>query len=230
MNLERRSAPRRARAGFTLLELIVVLTVLAIMAGAAVPVAQKALTSAARKATRAELEAIAAASLEYFKDCNAVPASVVALERRPTGAVGTLWDGPYLTGAVTDSGGSSVALDAWLRSYRVVAGTTLVVTSAGEGGTFGDTDDLSVTIDFTPIRREQTLAEMAIINRAILNYNAVYQTTNPLSANWTLALRRLILTGFLPNSTEYQRDAWNRAYTADPAGAAPMVKVRSPSL
>lgn len=230
MNTRTTTRASHARGGFSLLEIIVVVAILSILAGVAVPVAQKAMTSAARRATRAELEAISTAAREYFRDCNAVPATVVALERRPTGNVGTLWDGPYLTGAVTDSNGSSVALDAWLRSYRVASNTTFTVTSAGEGGTFGDTDDLSVTVDFTSVRREKTLDSLRVINQAITNYNATYQQTNPLPANWTTAMNRLIQRGYLPAGTTYQKDGWNRNFTADPPGVAPMVRAKSPSM
>jgi len=230
MNTKPTTHARRARDGFTLLEIVVVVAVLAILAGVAVPVAQKAMTSAARRATRAELEAISTAATEYFRDCNAVPATVVALERRPTGNVGTTWDGPYLTGAVTDSNGSSVALDAWLRAYRVTANTAFTVTSAGEGGTFGDADDLSTTVDFTPVRRAKTLDSLRVINQAITNYNATYQQSNPLPANWATAMSRLIQRGYLPAGNTYLKDAWNRNFTADPAGAAPMVRAKSPSM
>ena len=118
--------------------------------------------------------------------------------------------------------GSSVALDAWLRAYRVTANTTFTVTSAGEGGTFGDTDDLSITVDFTPVRREKTLDSLRVINQAIVLYNATYQATNPLPATWSTARNMLILRRYLPAGSAYLKDGWNQNFTADPA---PKVKL-----
>lgn len=226
-------AARRAdrRAGFTLIEIIVVITVLSILAGAAVPVVQKAIATAARKNTRAELDVLAEAAREYCRDTNNSPQSILDLERDPLRANSVGWSGPYVTGAIpVSSTKSGFAADAWSRDYQVTLGTTFTITSAGDDGTFGDANDIAITVDFTPIRREKTLSKLATINQAITLYNAAYQSTSPLPSNYSTALNRLVATGFLPNRAAYLKDAWNTNFTADPPGRAPMVKVRSSSI
>lgn len=219
------------RAGFTLLEIIVVVAILSILAGVAVPVVQKTIATAARKATRAELDVLANAALEYCRDTNNIPLTISDLERNPNRADSAGWAGPYVAGAIAASSTKTgYMVDGWSRDYRVVRNTRLILTSAGDDGTFGDANDIELTVDFTPVRREKTLDKLATINQAITFYNAAYQATSPLPANYSTALNRLVATGFLPNRAAYLNDAWGRRFTADPAGVAPMVKARSPSI
>jgi general secretion pathway protein G len=218
-------------AGFTLLEIIVVVAILSILAGVAVPVVQKTIATATRKATREELNVLSNAALEYCRDTNNIPLTISDLERDPRRADSVGWAGPYVAGAIpASSTKTGYVVDGWSRDYRVVRNTQLVITSAGDDGTFGDTNDIAITVDFTPVRREKTLEKLATINQAIMFYNAAYRTTSPLSANYSTALNRLVATGFLPNRTSYLSDAWGATFTADPIGVAPMVKARSPSI
>ncbi|MBL8857228.1 MAG: type II secretion system protein [Planctomycetes bacterium] len=231
MNLTLAARGATRRAGFTLIEIIVVITVLSILAGAAVPVVQKAIATAARKTTRAELEVLAEAAREYCRDTNNVPLSILDLERDPRRANSVGWSGPYVSGAIPVSATKSgFAADAWSRDYRVTSGTTLVITSAGDDGVFGDANDIAITVDFTAIRREKTLLKLATINQAVTLYNAAYQSTSPLSSNYSTALNRLVATRFLPDRNSYLKDSWNTNFTADPPGRAPLVKVRSTSI
>lgn len=221
----------RARSGFTLIEIIVVITVLSILAGAAVPVAQKAIAAAARKSTRAELSLISDAALEYCRDTNSVPKTITDLEVNPNRADSVGWAGPYLTGALsTSSSKSGFALDAWSRDYRVVSATTFVVTSAGDDGTFGGADDIGVTVNFTAVRRTKTLAKLATINQAVTLYNAVYQSSAPLPANYSNALTLLVQRGFLPDKPTYLKDAWGATFVANPKNKAPLVAAQSTSI
>ena len=91
-----RSTPR---AGFTLIEMIVVIAIMSIIVGAAIPVTSKALTYTARKETRSELQGLADASTEYFRDTLAKPAQVADLLVDPSVSG---WSGPYLPGVVAD--------------------------------------------------------------------------------------------------------------------------------
>lgn len=222
---------RGRRAGFTLLEIIVVVAILSILAGVAVPVVQKSIATAARKATREELIVLSNAALEYCRDTNNIPRTISDLERNPGRADSVGWAGPYVSGAIPASSTKpGYMVDGWSRDYRVVRNSRLVLTSAGDDGTFGDANDIAITIDFTPVRREKTLEKLATINQAITFYNAAYQTTSPLPANYSTALNRLVATRFLPDRASYLRDAWGSTFTADPPGVAPMVKARSVSI
>lgn len=231
MKHPRNSTFATSRAGFTLLEIIVVITVLSILAGAAVPVAQKAIMAAARKSTREELTLLSDAALEYCRDTNSVPKTITDLEKDPKRPDSVGWAGPYLTGALsTSTAKSGYALDAWGRDYQVVSGTTLSIKSAGGDATFGGTDDIAVTVSFTAVRRAKTLAKLATINQAVTLYNAVYQASSPLPANYSNALTRLVARGFLPDKPTYLKDAWGATFVANPKNKAPLVQVQSVSI
>lgn len=221
-------ARRAARQGFTLLEIVVAVAILAILAGAAVPIAARALTSQARKTTTEELAQLSHASLEYFRDVGKAPTKLAQLEASTAAG----WAGPYLPGAMSDpvAGKSGYLSDAWSRAYALTSGATLTITSRAQDGELGTEDDLAIVVDFTPVRREQTLAELAILNQAIRLYNAAHQATDPLPATWKNALAKIVAKGYLPNSTAYRTDAWGDAYEAKPAGSTPLVEIRSTHL
>lgn len=103
------NAPRRL-AGFTLLELLVVLVVLGLLAGLVAPKYFKQLGKSESKTARAQIEGIAKALDLYRLDAGRYPSSeqgLVALTTRP--ADEPRWDGPYLQKAVP--------ADPWGRAY-----------------------------------------------------------------------------------------------------------------
>jgi prepilin-type N-terminal cleavage/methylation domain-containing protein len=228
----RPNANRNCRSlGFTLLEIIIVVAILSILAGVAVPVVQKTIATAARKATREELNVLSNAALEYCRDTNSCPLTIIDLERNPLRADSVGWAGPYVAGAIAASSTKTgYEVDGWSRDSRVVRTTQWTITSAGDDSEFDDADDIAITVDLTPVRREKTLAKLATINQAITFYNGAYQATSPLPSDYPTALNRLVTTGFLPDSASFSRDAWNTVFTADPAGVAPMVRARSVSI
>lgn len=228
--MTKRASFSTARGGFTLLEALLVVAVLAMLAGAAIPLASKALTSAARRATREELVRIGVAAQEHFRDTHAAPRTIRDLETA-SGAAG--WDGPYLDGAVRDPDRTDAdfALDAWSRAYRLkVAGDLLTVTSAGPDAALDTPDDVRIQADFTPIRREETGLELEAIRRALASYNGLRGADRPLPGSWREALPRLVDAGLLPDHDTYLSDAWGNAYAAEPDGVAPLVRVVSTSV
>lgn len=220
------------RRAFTLLEIIVVVAILSLMAGAAVPVANKMLQSQLRKATRAELERLGDAALEYFRDTNNAPRAISDFEVDPHRPDAKGWSGPYLSGAVPDprTGRSNYEVDAWSRDYVLERGARLSIGSLGPDGLPGGVDDIAITVDFTPIRRERTLDRLRIINQAVFLYNGQFQTTAPLPADYAAALSLLVRRGLLPEGAEYRKDAWGVELVADPEGRAPLVRVKSKSM
>lgn len=221
---------RSRRGGFTLLELVVVLTIMAILAGAAVPVASMAINSKRKSATADELDGLQRAAAEYFRDTGALPSAVSDLETNP-GVSG--WVGPYLQRFSIDAntGLSQYAVDAWWQPYQLSSSTSvLTITSAATGGVYGDANDISVTLDVTPIRREKTLETVAIVNRAIAAYNTSYLDSDPLPATYSTLLSKLVTRGYLPASSPYATDGWGDALEADPAGLTPVVRVKSVNM
>lgn len=220
----------RPQAGFSLLEIIVVVAIMTVVAGAAVPLAATALAREARNQTRAELGMLASACLELARDTGQLPSAASALST-DNGASG--WSGPYISSLETDTRSQRPAheVDGWSRAYRFqISGSQLAIDSAGTDGVFGNADDLGVRVDAAVVWREETLGELKVLNQAVLNYNAIYQSTDPLPGDWAGALSRLVVRGFLPSAAGYDQDAYGTAYTGNPAGVAPLVQVISPNI
>ncbi|TAJ18478.1 MAG: prepilin-type N-terminal cleavage/methylation domain-containing protein [Planctomycetota bacterium] len=218
----------KRRAGFTLVELVICIAILALLAGAALPAVAGYLNSRARTTTHAELERLGAATLEYFRDVRALPGSLAALE---TGTGIANWSGPYMTSSALDaaSGLPSAQVDGWSQPYDLAAASSsrLVLTSRGSDRAAGTSDDIALVVDVVPVRRELSLERLRTINQAVRAYNAQYLTSAPLSATWSSALARLVATGYLPNDPNLASDGFGSAFVADPAGLAPVVRFKS---
>ncbi len=218
----------RGEGGFSLLEIVIAVTVLSVMLGMAVPVASMAFQSKAKRSTRAELDQLAEGVAAYFEDVNDFPAEIDDLLIEPTGVSG--WTGPYLAMDSTDplSGDSDWTVDAWSRDYVVTeSGLVLTVASTGADGVSGTEADIAITIDGTPIRRRQTLATLVTINVAVTQYNGIYLPGTPLSTTWDIALNQLVTANLLPAKEGYETDEWGDAFVPVPAGQSPVVQIGS---
>lgn len=231
MNLTRSSqilAGRRDARGFSLIEIVVVLTILSMVIGAAVPTVQTARNIQAKRSTLAELEELGRASLEYARDFGAVPASTDVLLSDPGDAA---WAGPYLGLSMDDqwSGLGGWSVDGWSNPYVfTVAGSLLTLTSFGPDQAAGGGDDLVLAVDPAPIWREETRRHLEVINRSIVLYNSTYMAADPLPTDWAQALNKLISRGYLPaGAPQFATDAFGDAYQADPPGALPVVQANS---
>ena len=213
--------------GFTLLELIVVVTIVATLAGAAVPVTSKMLEYRAREATVEELQVLAGASVAYFRDTGEFPAELADLlvdPKRPG------WVGPYLSGVIADrsSGESGFLVDAWSRGYRwQVLADVATISSCGRDAEFGTDADLEVDVAATPLRRAATLDRLRVINTAVRAYNDRSLATAPLASAWPQAFDQLVEAGLLPQAALYRQDAWGDAFVANPFGQQPVVAIDS---
>ncbi len=213
-----------------MLELVIAISIMAIVAGVALPLARKVISSKRASATVSELEGLQEAAAEYFQDTGALPSAIADMERDP-GVTG--WAGPYLQHFSIDqaSGLSQYAVDAWSRAYSLSsAGSVLTITSAGPGGAQGDGDDLSCQLDVTSLRRTKTLATLGIVNRAISAYNQTWLGEDPLPASYSTALTKLVSRGYLATRAPYEVDGWGSAFVADPQGLSPVMRIGSTNL
>ena len=98
----RRSFHRTAEAGFTLVEMLVVITIIGLVMGLVGPRVLTYLSESKVKAAKIQIESLSAALDLYYVDNGRYPSAsdgLTALVQRPAAAAA--WNGPYLkTGAV----------------------------------------------------------------------------------------------------------------------------------
>ena len=108
-NRHRRS--RRSEAGFTLVEILVVITIIGLIMSLVGPRVLSYLSDSKVKTARIQIQGFSSAIDLYYLDNGRYPTSTEglgALAQRPDGA--TTWNGPYLNGNV-------VPKDPWGRPY-----------------------------------------------------------------------------------------------------------------
>ena len=133
MNEKRQSDQQRFRAGFTLIEVLLVVAILGILATVVVVNFGGKQKGAYIKATRASIGAVCVAVDMYEVDTGKYPATLQALlasSGEPN------WNGPYIRGALP--------ADAWGTALQyTLKEDSYVVTSAGPNRNFGDDDDIT---------------------------------------------------------------------------------------
>lgn len=152
------------RPGFSLIEMVVVIAILAVVAGLVIWKADGIQERAAYETTKTSLNTIRDAILGtpggkgYRPDMGTFPSSLSYLVSAPGGATQPAfnpfarvgWRGPYLE---TTSQGSPAFLDGWGRSINYIAPNAATqtagsLTSAGPDGIMGTSDDISVAIPY----------------------------------------------------------------------------------
>ncbi len=107
----RAAGPRTGEAGFTLVEILVVITIIGLIMGLVGPRVLNYLSESKVKAATIQIESLAGALDLYFLDNGRYPTSAQGLDalvQRPGGA--SAWNGPYLKG-------NGVPLDPWGHAY-----------------------------------------------------------------------------------------------------------------
>ena len=152
---EARRATARARGGFTLVEVLVAVALVALLAGALAPLAVRQVRAGRIEATRERMDRLVAAMVGdeasgdhgYLGEMGAMPPSLDDLNDPagkpgwavdPADGVGYGFNGPYAP-RVAPAGGAIV--DAWNIAFQY-DGATPQLTSAGPDRTFGTADDL----------------------------------------------------------------------------------------
>jgi general secretion pathway protein G len=136
-----RAIPRHIRrtseAGFTLLEILVVVAILGLLIGLVAPAVLRQLGSARTSIARQSIERLSSVLDMYKLDVGSYPTTeqgLQALLAQPTGVVG--WNGPYLKGEATPA-------DVWGRPYvycspSTRSGREYELCSRGPNGQPGD--------------------------------------------------------------------------------------------
>jgi general secretion pathway protein G len=107
----RRERRRHSEAGFTLVEILVVITIIGLVMGLVGPRVLNYLSDSKVKAARIQIQGLSAAVDLYYLDNGRYPSSnesLAALVQKPDGT--TSWNGPYLKG-------NTVPNDPWGRPY-----------------------------------------------------------------------------------------------------------------
>jgi len=183
---------RRGEAGFTLMELVVALAIVAIMAGTIAPMAYNQVKRARKDATLRELDTLTDGLLAFYEDTGRFPTEGEGLGALVGDPGVNGWQGPY----VGDDHGApvtAVTRDQFNHAYvyDVAPITTppgvadVLIVSAGADGAFtvgspgsnwdldADEDDLLGLVSAGPVNREKTricIDEMEAIGDAAWNY------------------------------------------------------------
>jgi general secretion pathway protein G len=107
-----RRRTRRHERGFTLVEILVVITIIGLIMALVGPRVINYLGEAKVKAAKIQIESFSSALDLYYLDAGRYPSSsegLAALAQRPGGAAS--WNGPYLKGAVVPN-------DPWGHAYQ----------------------------------------------------------------------------------------------------------------
>ncbi len=135
------SRTRRRRAGFTLVEVLLVMVILVVIAGLAVRNYAGAQRKANMNAAKAMVQQLASLAEQYHIDCRQYPPSLEALIQPPPDLPDpSKWGGPYLQKP-------TIPLDPWDRPYLYMFPSQHGIDgpdifSAGPDGQPGTDDDI----------------------------------------------------------------------------------------
>jgi general secretion pathway protein G len=125
---------RNSRAGFTLVEILLVVAILGILAGVAVVNLKGRTKAASIQATRTSIQAIGLAIDAYEVDNGIYPQT---LQNLLTKGNESNWNGPYIKDAKTPK-------DAWGSDFSYsLQGEIYKLTSSGPDGQSGSADDIT---------------------------------------------------------------------------------------
>lgn len=136
------NARRGRQQGFTLVELLVVLAIIALIASLAAPQVLRYLGSARSDAALAQIRNIESALELFYVDVLRYPTSAegLAVLTQPTPEIGGRWNGPYLRNvdALKDPWGNAYI-------YRFSNDTIEIISLGRDGAAGGDGEDADIS-------------------------------------------------------------------------------------
>ncbi len=122
--------PNNRQRGFTLVELLLVLVILALIAGLVLPGIIGKAESAKAKAASSQISRISMSVESFYLDTGNTPSSLEELVNQPSGVTG--WNGPYIkTSLLKDPLGASPINTVFRESMGILISSPLVLTASG---------------------------------------------------------------------------------------------------
>jgi general secretion pathway protein G len=239
--VRRREHPPASRSGFTLIEVIVAVAIVAVLAGAITPMVFRELMQAREDATERELAAIAGGLVDFYTDTGRLPSEAEGLGAlvRDPGVTG--WQGPYVKADRGDPV-TEVSTDGFNNAYSYdLAPTTAppntadaVVVSGGRDGTLqagslggtwqlaGVGDDLVQAVTTGPVDRLKLAEARSEVLALATAVRAYYTDHTSFPASVALLIPDYMDQGVAGGALI---DPWNQGYlvSAQPAGGAVVV-------
>ena len=209
----------RNENGFTLIEMMVVVTVVGLMFALGAPAMQWLLSSNFDEETRNEMGRIREGLFLYFEQNGSFPASLGALTVDIADAE---FKGAYLN-AGNDASGNSTGklLDEWGTEYAIVtnSGSKVTIRSLGPNrqNESGGGDDIDLAVDASHLLAEDSRRELGDIRSAIAAYNRDHLPQKPLPSNILDLIDILQDHQYLPPGNGYLTDGWGRPYQPGPS-------------
>lgn len=142
MNIRRKRIQNPRRSGFTLLELLLVMAILVVLAGASGFAILQMRTGAMSKAAYVQIETMEDACKMYKLSVGSFPRTLDDLYQLPSGMNQATWGGPYLE--------DPVPLDPWNNKYLYTpdeVNERVTIISVGKDGQQGTADDIPQSVN-----------------------------------------------------------------------------------
>jgi len=229
------------RSGFTLMEIIIAVAIVAVMAGALTPVIHHEINVARSEATSRELSLLKGGLLKFYEDTGRFPTEAEGLAALVADPGANNWQGPYVSGGQSNPL-AAIGSDAFGEAYVYdlnpnvnAGGIDLLVASPGpdhnqDAGSLNNawdvvanTDDLFSLISAGPVIRTKesdSLVELEAIAEASRNY---FQDNAAFPASLGDLTGGYMDAGY---QNEAHIDAWNTNYRLVEFGAGPATNLR----